>query len=154
IPKKLFNTKNYRIKTPTLIDDTIFRKLFDLAKESDAEEDYGSEGEFPEGREVELTHKSRGRKTALVRAAKNEIRAKNGRLYCQACGFDFFAKYGDVGLEFIEAHHTLPVSELTGQGKTRVSDIALVCSNCHRMLHRRRPWLTMKVLTSLVRDHA
>jgi len=46
-----------------------------------------------------------------------------------------------LGRGFIQAHHTIPVSELRKESKTKVRDIALVCSNCHRMLHRRRPWL-------------
>ncbi len=44
-----------------------------------------------------------------------------------------------IGSDFIEGHHTVPISELKGEVKTKVKDVALVCSNCHRMLHRRRP---------------
>jgi predicted HNH restriction endonuclease len=39
---------------------------------------------------------------------------------------------------------------LRAGSKTRAADIALVCSNCHRMLHRRRPWLTMSDLKTLL----
>ena len=154
ISKKIFNTKNYRIVRPTDITEATFEKLRQLAQDSTTEDDYGSDDEFPEGRELERKHKVRERNQALIKAAKEEFKKSHGRLYCQVCDFDFAKKYGDVGHDFIEAHHTVPVSELTEQVKTKISEIALVCSNCHRMLHRRRPWLAMKELTELVGDRA
>jgi len=48
--------------------------------------------------------------------------------------------YGELGRGFIEAHHTIAVSELYRGAKTKAKDIALLCPNCHRMVHRRRPW--------------
>ena len=54
--------------------------------------------------------------------------------------------------EFIEAHHTKPVTELHQDGeKTQKEDIELVCANCHRMLHRKRPWLKMNELKKLTK---
>jgi 5-methylcytosine-specific restriction protein A len=60
------------------------------------------------------------------------------------CGFDFAIKYGDLGAGFIEAHHILPLA--AGPATTRLPDLALVCSNCHRMLHRAKPWMTPEQL--------
>jgi hypothetical protein len=57
-----------------------------------------------------------------------------------------------IGLDFIEGHHTIPISETAGEYHAKVEDIALVCSNCHRMLHRRRPWLKMQELKQLMRN--
>nr|WP_309143178.1 HNH endonuclease [Bacillus atrophaeus] len=62
----------------------------------------------------------------------------------------FFEQYGEIGGDFIEGHHTIPVSELEEGQKTKIDDIALVCSNCHKMLHRRRPWLTKEELKKLI----
>ncbi|WP_305812275.1 MrcB family domain-containing protein [Photobacterium leiognathi] len=57
---------------------------------------------------------------------------------CKACGFDFEKKYGEVGKGFIEAHHLTPVSEIKGRkvGLDPVKDFAVLCSNCHRMIHK------------------
>lgn len=57
---------------------------------------------------------------------------------CKACGFDFQAKYGSIGREFIEAHHLVPLAELKGQMLTldAKNDFTVLCSNCHRMIHR------------------
>ena len=75
---------------------------------------------------------------------------QNQPLLCEACGFDFEQVYGEHGKGFIECHHTKPVSELKAGEKTKLSDLALVCSNCHRMIHRRRPWLSVSELGELL----
>lgn len=43
-----------------------------------------------------------------------------------------------------------PISEMAENEETKVEDIVLVCSNCHRMLHRKRPWLTINELKELL----
>lgn len=105
----------------------------------DFEED--DEGVFPEGRDVYRWHKYKERNTALVNAAKLKRLQKDANLCCDACGDSFVEKYGDIGRGYIEAHHIFPIHFLTEETEAKVEDIALVCSNCHRMLHRRRPWL-------------
>ena len=45
--------------------------------------------------------------------------------------------------DYIEAHHTTPPRDFTGSAETKVSDLAMVCANCHRMLHRGNPWPTL-----------
>lgn len=106
------------------------------------------EDEFPEGRVLYRVHRSRERNRTLVKKVKRAAEAAH-RLHCAACGFDFFAEYGEIGRGFIEVHHTVPVSEYSPGQKTRLADLVLVCGNCHRMLHRRRPWLTIDELKSL-----
>lgn len=154
IPKNVFDTKNYRIARPTEIDKGTFDILYGLGQEYQSEEDYGYDGEFPEGREIEGKHKSRDRNQITIKTAKDLFKKRNGKLYCQVCGFDFHSKYGEIGYGFIEGHHTLPMSDLEGEVKTKVKDIALVCSNCHRMLHRKRPWLEMSSLKKLIDEKA
>ncbi|MCX5815309.1 MAG: HNH endonuclease [Proteobacteria bacterium] len=110
-----------------------------------------AEAEFPEGKEFERKHKARERSQVVIRLAKENFRQKNnGQLCCEVCYFSFHSVYGQIGSDYIEGHHLLPLSELDGRRKTRVEDIALVCSNCHRMLHRRRPWLGVSELKKLL----
>lgn len=54
------------------------------------------------------------------------------------CTFDFAKVYGALGADFIEIHHTKPVAKMKPGSKTKLSDLALLCSNCHRMAHRKR----------------
>jgi 5-methylcytosine-specific restriction protein A len=106
------------------------------------------ESDFPEGRILYRLHRQRERNAALVKEAKN-VAAAVGCLHCIVCGFDFAETYGDLGRGYIECHHTLPISEYIQGQKTKLQDLALVCANCHRMLHRRRPWLSIKELNHL-----
>lgn len=108
-----------------------------------------SEG-FPEGRITERLHKTRERDPSLIRLAKDRFRLQHGRLFCQVCGTDFEKIYGEVGRDFIEVHHTIFVTDMTEEHVSKVEDLAMLCSNCHRMVHRKRPWLTMEKLSELL----
>jgi 5-methylcytosine-specific restriction enzyme A len=73
-----------------------------------------------------------------------------GTLRCEACGFEFGQAYGERGRGFIEVHHALPVHQLSPGVKTRLSDLHLLCANCHRMVHAKRPWLTLEQLKECI----
>jgi len=107
--------------------------------------------EFPEGKELLKKHVLRERNPRLVFEAKKAFKEKNGSLFCEVCDFVFVEKYGKVGEDFIEAHHVKPISEMTENEKTKISDLVMVCSNCHKMLHRKRPWLTKDSLRLLLK---
>lgn len=154
IPKKIFETKNFRIVKPTELEEAIFNSLSSLAQEDVADNDYGYDSEFPEGKEIERKHRLRERNQAVIKSAKDLFKQKNVKLYCQVCGFNFHDTYGEIGSDFIEGHHTVPISELKGEVITKVKDVALVCSNCHRMLHRKRPWSKMEDLKKLINEKA
>ena len=62
-----------------------------------------------------------------------------GNLCCEVCGFDFAARYGELGEGYIE------------EDTTTVDDLVLVCSNCHRMLHRKRPWIGKDELREILK---
>ncbi len=105
---------------------------------------------FPEGKEIYRLHRTRERNPAVVKRAKEKGLKTDPLLRCQICGFSFVETYGKLGMGFIEAHHTLPLSELSKETETKVEDIALVCSNCHKMLHKRRPWLQIDELKQII----
>ncbi len=59
---------------------------------------------------------------------------------CQVCGFDFEAVYGPIGHRYTEAHHLTPLSELPEDTPVALDpreDFAVLCANCHRMMHRK-----------------
>jgi len=125
------------------------RKFWLLKIDSDFEENLEMTEDFPEGKIVERKHKARERNSKVTQIAKSDFKTKHGRLCCEICDFDFQEHYGELGKDFIEAHHTIPVSEMTDGDTTRPEDIALLCSNCHRMVHKRRPWLSIKELRKI-----
>ena len=71
---------------------------------------------------------------------------------CKACGFNFEEKYGELGREYIQVHHTTPVSQM-GEGfvVNPAKDLVPVCPNCHAMLHRKNPPLTVEELQDRIR---
>lgn len=81
--------------------------------------------------------------------AKQRFKDENGRIFCEACDFDFQETYGE---DYIEAHHILPLGEIKeGQIETKIKDIVLLCCNCHKMVHKKRPWLkSMEEIKSLL----
>lgn len=100
----------------------------------------GSELTAREGQLTERTIRHRKRESALreakIAAALRE--SKDGRLRCEVpgCGFDFEAAYGTLGRGYAHVHHLTPIAELDGTTETRLEDLAIVCANCHAMIHR------------------
>ena len=62
----------------------------------------------------------------------------HGRLECEVpgCAFDFSQVYGTLGDEFAFVHHLIPLGQLKRARKTGLNDLAIVCGNCHAMIHR------------------
>jgi 5-methylcytosine-specific restriction protein A len=82
---------------------------------------------------------------------RKELRLQQqGELKCDVCDLVFADVYGAHGAGYIEAHHTVPVAELRGVKKTKLSDLALVCANCHRVLHRVKPRMSVDRLRAFV----
>lgn len=84
-------------------------------------------------------------RSKILRTAKlQEIKTNNnGIVACIACSFNFDDFYGTIGKDYIEIHHLSPVHEmdLTGerfQLNRALKKVVLVCSNCHRMIHRKK----------------
>ncbi|MGF6965730.1 5-methylcytosine-specific restriction protein A [Paraburkholderia sp. WC7.3g] len=72
-------------------------------------------------------------------------------MQCTICGFDFLAFYGELGRDFIEVHHTTPVSSLGGSYQVDPKkDLVPVCPNCHAMLHRKTPPLSIEELREII----
>ena len=134
----------------------LIRELHDkylriYSKIEDSIVDEEEEITFPEGKENYRLHRSKERNITLIKVAKAKYLESNKRMSCQVCDFSFEEGYGELGKGFIEAHHMFLISELKEETPTKIEDIALVCSNCHRMLHRRRPWSSIENLHEIIR---
>jgi 5-methylcytosine-specific restriction protein A len=107
----------------------------------------------PEGRVLYRRHRTRERDLKVVARKKAEVLRTTSRLACQACDLDFSERYGRRGKGFIECHHTKPLAE-SGPTVTRLGDLILLCSNCHRMVHLRSPMLSLAELRALCKVSA
>jgi hypothetical protein len=106
---------------------------------------------FKEGRPNLKLHLQKERNRELTKRAKDKWSLEqNGNIRCSACSFSFLDTYGEIGRNFIEAHHVQPISSLTSDTVVYLSDLAPVCSNCHRILHRHRPLITISQLRDLL----
>jgi predicted HNH restriction endonuclease len=120
---KLFNSLTKALISGGLLDASI----------TPAEDDEGFEGEV---KKRLVKHRNRERKKRTQKIA--EALRKNNRLICEVprCGFDFHERYGELGVGFAEVHHKKPLSEAPRKGMVvKLTDLAIVCANCHRMIH-------------------
>lgn len=104
-----------------------------------------------EGKEKCKIHKTYERDTRLAIKKKETILKKQGRLKCEICGFDFHKRYGERGYGYIECHHNLAVSKMKKSTKVKLDDLSLLCSNCHRIIHRIEPWISVNDLKELIK---
>jgi hypothetical protein len=149
---KFFNSHpELNIKTKTSFDKIdwnwlsqdfhlfIYRKVLKLYKSKTNFTVSHSDGDFEptaiEGNCKLAIHMRYERNSSLIKKIKNNALKSNPMLNCEACGFSFFERYGKLGQGFIEAHHNRPLSD-TKETKTTRKDINLVCSNCHKMIHK------------------
>ena len=122
------------------------RELIETNVELPPTIDEQDEEDLEEGKLRTRFHKVRERNTKTVKKKKEDFLKKNGRLYCEVCDFDFVKEYGSRGDGFIECHHTKFLSDYDEPTKTSITDLVLLCSNCHRMIHRKKPWLSIDEL--------
>ncbi|MFE7746603.1 HNH endonuclease [Nocardia sp. NPDC057455] len=119
------------------------------ATPDDEQEDDGSDVAAREGRLLKRWHYSRERDRGLRQRKINTFAKLNGCVFCEVCGFDFESVYGARGSMFAECHHIVPL-HASGDTTTSLDELILLCSNCHRMIHRGTPWLTPDELRALI----
>jgi 5-methylcytosine-specific restriction protein A len=127
----------------TSIHETVFNFINDLMTMVLSLVDFEIEG-YSEGKlsRVEINKYERNpvnRKICLM--AKGYI--------CSICGFDFQKTYGDIGKDYIEVHHITQVSDMGEDYIVKpLEDLVPLCSNCHSMIHRTKPMLSIDYLRS------
>jgi 5-methylcytosine-specific restriction enzyme A len=104
-----------------------------------------------EGQVLYKLHKVRERDSGIVKSKKMQAWNLLGKLACEVCIFEFEEFYGDIGKGYIECHHKSRLSKIKVQSITTLDDLALVCSNCHRMLHREIDLLSIDELRTRIR---
>lgn len=70
--------------------------------------------------------------------------AVDGQISCACCNFNFNQFYGnELGGTYIEIHHIKPIFKYQDEDmektmKEALANLVPLCSNCHRMIHRKR----------------
>ena len=115
------------------------------------EVDEAEEIEFYEGRLLTQRHMRRERSAGLRKAL---LKKRQGdAMHCDICGETHTALPPELRAAAFEAHHIVPIAAV-GEGATKLSDVALVCATCHRLLHRlislRRAWVGLNEARTLI----
>lgn len=111
----------------------VFRGGIDAAYDAPDEGGPGDDSTILEKRQYRMHRRIERNPVAAAKAKKHH----GSR--CQACRTSFGEIYGSLGEGYIEAHHLRPLSALEeGEVTTYdvVTDFAVLCANCHRMIHR------------------
>jgi hypothetical protein len=69
---------------------------------------------------------------------------------CEACGFSFQETYSSLGKNYIVAHF---VESSFGLSNATLENVALLCANCHAMVHIQNPPLSLEGLRQLIKEH-
>jgi predicted HNH restriction endonuclease len=102
-----------------------------------------------EGTKRWVAHLRSERSTKLRNAKRSAVLRATGRLACEACDFDFRERYGDIGEGFCEVHHDRPLG--TGVPRlTTLRELKVLCSNCHRAIHRTQPLMRVTAFRKLL----
>lgn len=88
-----------------------------------------------EGQRRLVLHLQRERKRSIVDKKKKQA----ATLDCEVCGFSSSCTYGGTAEKYCEVHHLIPLHKVEGTTKTRMEDLAILCANCHRVVHLRNP---------------
>jgi len=110
--------------------------------------------EYPEGvdegSKKMVQHYARERNPKIIQLIKEKAIREKGSLKCEICGFSFYDKYGERGKDYIEGHHKKPISKMKLGEKTFIEDITLLCSNCHKMIHRKMDDFSVEDLKKII----
>ena len=74
---------------------------------------------------------------------------------CAVCSFDFEKAYGSIGEKFIHVHHLIPIAEVKKEYVIDpIMDLRPICPNCHAVIHKTQPILTIDQLKQHLTDRA
>lgn len=89
------------------------------------------DSQYEEGAPVSIA----SRRYERSRAARDACIKARGYA-CAVCGLVFSDRYGEIGRDYIQVHHVVPLhADARAHQVDPARDLAPVCANCHAMLH-------------------
>lgn len=99
---------------------------------------------YAEGKQKSVTYRTYDRNPAARQAC-----IEHYGYSCSVCGFNFESAYGKLGSKYIEVHHLKQIADVGEEYLIHpIDDLRPVCANCHRMLHKTRPPISIEQLKS------
>jgi hypothetical protein len=118
--------------------------VFYLKRIFESEEKAAADLLSQEGNRVLRTHFIRERDPSLGAAKRRTFIEQNGFLFCESCGIKETDFPKDLGQSCFEVHHLSPIGNREESQLTRLPDLAIVCANCHRMIHAKQTTLSLE----------
>jgi len=87
-----------------------------------------------EGKWVLAKHFRRERSPVLRKKKLYEQMTQKGLNYCEACNQDG-SDYNCEPEKILEVHHTVPLHKNAAEVETKLSDLQILCANCHKAVH-------------------
>lgn len=97
-----------------------------------------------EGEVRMFIHFRRERKKGLAANKRAAVLKSAGQLACEACGVVPAQRYPGLSADLCEVHHRTPLADSEQEVETHLADLALMCPNCHRAIHRTKPMLSVE----------
>jgi EVE domain/HNH endonuclease len=95
-----------------------------------------STGVSAEGARRLVSHFRRERSANLRKRKVDDVRAQLGECVCALCGLAESSRYPPtLAARVFEVHHLAPLARATSPVCTTLSDLTLLCANCHRAVH-------------------
>lgn len=139
-------------KTPSA-EDQVNAPSADVAPEppqSDAEIVTYEDISVDETKRRLVSHFKIERDRGIAKKKIAQFKQTHGKVFCEVCDFVFEERYGEYAKDVIDVHHTRQLATLLPNTMTKLSDLILLCSNCHRVVHRRKMPLTPDQVRSLL----
>ena len=111
-------------RTGKVVDEKFVKNLWRVARGKPLSDvDRAVEGILTESR-------SRSRNNGLRQAA---IQRSGG--CCEGCNVNFKKKAGGLGKHCLVVHHKKQLKDMDQPTETKLSELAVVCANCHMIIH-------------------
>mmetsp|Transcript_28445 Transcript_28445/g.53227 ORF Transcript_28445/g.53227 Transcript_28445/m.53227 type:complete len:231 (-) Transcript_28445:78-770(-) len=104
-----------------------------------------TKAEFKEGKVFSVILRGKERSAS----ARQEAIRIHGHA-CKVCKMIFENRYGSLGQGFIHVHHLYPMKNDGGERNVDPeTDLVPLCPNCHAMIHRKEPPITIERLIEI-----
>lgn len=96
----------------------------------------------------------RSREAKLRKAKIADVMRKKGTLACEisGCRFNFLLEYGAIGEGYAQVHHLDPLGRRKAPSQTPLARLAIVCGNCHAMIHYRGECRSLREIAAAMAD--
>ncbi len=131
------NYQNFETTPISISDVEVLASINSKPYSSDSKKNIADNDPFAfEGERKLEIHKKIERDSKLRNQKISTFIDQNGSLFCELCEFNFIKTYDFLKVDIIEVHHIVPLATLSNKTKNKLSDLMLLCSNCHFAIHQ------------------